>query len=108
MAFTLLQLAQRLFRPAPDASQLVITRVDYDLGEPCFEGARVRAVITAQRKINFGEAVLTYFFNLFALRKEAPTDAPCLTAIALEQVFKGRFVTRAGRGNQRVICRFFQ
>jgi hypothetical protein len=23
-------------------------------------------------------------------------------------LFKGRFITRAGRGNQRVICRFFQ
>ena len=68
----------------------------------------MRAVITAQRKINLGEAVLNYFFNLFALMKEAPGDARRLTAMALEQLFKGRFITRASRGNQRVICRFFQ
>ena len=68
----------------------------------------MRAVITAQRKVNLGEAVLNYFFNLFALRKEASGDARRLTAMALEQLFEGRFITRAGRGHQSVICRFFQ
>ena len=66
------------------------------------------AVITAQRQINLGKAVLNYFFNLFALRKETPGDARCLTAMAFEQLFEGCFIARAGRSNQRVICRFYR
>src|SRR5882724_2783560 len=108
MAFALFQFTERLFRTATAAAQLVITRVDYDLGEPCLEGGRVRAVITAQCQINLGEALLNYFFNLFAVRKEASGDARCLTAMSLGQLFKGCFITRAGCSNQRVICRFFE
>ncbi len=66
------------------------------------------AVITTQRKINLGEALLNDLFDLFALRKEATGDARHLTAVTLEQLFESCFVTRAGRSNQSVICRFFK
>ena len=104
----LLELAQRLFRPAAEPAQLVVTRVNYYLREPCFEGGSVGSVISAQRKIHFGKTVLNDLFDLFALRKEATGDARYLTAVTFEQLLEGCLVTGAGRGDQRVICRFFK
>ena len=66
------------------------------------------AVITAQRQVNLGEALLNNLFDLFALRKEATGDAGYLTAVTLEQLFESSFITSAGRSNQHVVCRFFR
>ncbi len=66
------------------------------------------AVISAERKVHFSEAVLNDLFDLFALRKEATGDARYLTAVTLEQLLESCLVTGAGRSHQRIICRFFK
>ena len=65
------------------------------------------AVIVGQGEINLGEAILNNLFDLFALRKEAAGDARYLAAMPLEQLLERCFIAGAGRGHQRIICRFF-
>ena len=98
---------KRLFRPAARAPQLIVTRVDGDLGQPCFERRGMRAVISAQREISFGETVLDNFFHLIPLRKEAARHPCDMTAIALEQLLERNFIAGDDRRHQRVVCLLF-
>src|SRR5438128_12553665 len=90
---------KRLFRPAARAPQLVVTRVDGDLGQPRFERRGMCAVISAQREISFGETGLNNLFHLLPLRKEATRHPRDMTAIAHEQLLDRTFTTGGNRPN---------
>src|SRR6267154_486807 len=75
-----------------------------DLSQPGPEGRLVSSVISLQREVGFGKAVLEDLFNLFALREKAAGDASYLAPVTFEQLFKRRFVARTRRSDQRIIC----
>ena len=104
MGFVVVKIFNRMFRPSPRATQLIVTGIDCDLSQPSPERRLVRAVISIEREVSFGEAVLNDLFDLFALREKAAPDARYLTAVTFEQLLESHFVARAGSGDQRVIC----
>lgn len=106
MPFVVLDVAERLFRPATNAAQLVVTHIDSDLRQPGPEGRGVRAVISVEREVELGEAILNDLFDLFALRKKPAGYSRHLSAMALKQVFKGLLIAGSRGGDQRVIGRF--
>jgi hypothetical protein len=66
----------------------------------------MRPVVSVERKIRFGKAVLNYLFDLLALRKEPARYSRDLATMPFEQLLEGSFVTGGGGGNQHVVCRF--
>ena len=83
---------------------MIVTGVDRNLGQPGLERRLVRAMISVEREIDFGKAFLDDVFYLFALSEKATPDARHLTAMTFEQMLERRFITRAGSGDQRIIC----
>lgn len=106
MALIVVQL-ERMFRPAPRASQLIVTRVNGDLRQPRLERRGMRAVISPECEIGFGETVLDNFFDLFPLSEEATTYPRYMTAMALEQLLERSFITGGNRRHQRIVCLLF-
>ena len=66
-----------VLRPATRAPQLIVTCVDCNLSQPRSERRLVRAMISVERKVGLGKAVLNDIFYLFALREKAARDAGC-------------------------------
>jgi hypothetical protein len=65
-------------------------------------------VIGVESKVEFGKRVLNYFFDLFALGKEAAGNAGHLAAVTVEERFERGFVAGASGRDQSVVCGFFR
>jgi hypothetical protein len=102
--FIVVEVINRMFRSTARPSQLIVTGIDRNLGQPRPERRFMRAVISVERQVRFGKAVLNDLFNLFALRKKPAGDAGYLATMTLEQLFEGGFVSGCDCRDQCVIC----
>jgi len=84
MRFMIVKILNCVFGPAARAPQLVVTGVDRDLRQPRSERCLMRSVISIERKIGLGKAVLDDVFDLVALREEAARDASYLATVTFE------------------------